>query len=155
MSEFFTAVEIEFHPDYLNYWLRFGAPMRQVDLDRRRSISFFPPCSVFGYVRWCANEYGTRDWRFHVIQSLAPHRILSCVEGVHPGGDQLLLAVGKAKVKRVLSLIDRLESDGHDPIEVSPTYYRRIHNCLATNHDFGSYLGSQHIAYQSARRVFL
>lgn len=29
MSELLTAVEIVFYPEYRNYWLRFGWPMRR------------------------------------------------------------------------------------------------------------------------------
>ena len=34
MSEHLTRVEIAFYPEYVNHWLRFGAPDEQLDLDQ-------------------------------------------------------------------------------------------------------------------------
>ena len=153
MSELFTRVEIAFYPEHLNYWLRFGEPDEEHDLDRRRSLAFFKPGRVFGYVRWWANEYGTQRWGFAIIRSGEPSRFLSCIEGVYPGGEVLLSVTGNAKVKHALIQIDTLETDGFEPIDVSYAYYRHVHNRIAVGKTIRSYSTEQHKAYLAARRV--
>lgn len=153
MPEHFTRVEIAFFPEYVNNWLRFGAPDAQQDLDRRRSVAFFRPGRIFGYVRWRANEYGTQDWRFTIVRTAAPSLLLSRIEGVSPGGEVLLLATGNAKVKRALLQIDALEADGFDPADVSPAYYRHVHNRGGAGQPVRAYSRDQHAAYQASRKV--
>ena len=153
MSEHLTRVEIAFYPEHLNHWLRFGAPDEQHDLDRRRSLALFRPGRVFGYVRWQANEYGTQDWRFPIVKTAEPSLFLSRIEGVHPGGEVLLLATGNEKVKRALLQIDALEATGFEPADVSPDYYRHVHNRIAAGQPIRPYTEPQHAAYWAARRV--
>ena len=153
MSEVFTRVDIACYPEHLNHWLRFGEPDESQDLDRRRSLALFRPGRVFGYVRWRANEYGTQDWRFFVVQTTEPSLLLSRLEGVQPGGEVLLLAVGNAKVKCALLQIDMLEAAGFEPSEVSPAYYRQMHNRIATGRLVRAYSEAQHRAHLAAQAV--
>ncbi len=153
MSESFTRVEIVFYPEHLNHWLRFGEPDEQQDLDRRRSLALFKPDRIFGYVRWRANEYGTQDWRFTVVQSAEPSLLLSRIEGVTPGGEVLLLATGNAKVKRALLQIDALEAAGFEPADVSPAYYRHVHNRITAGQSIRPYPTAQHDAHLAAQVV--
>lgn len=155
MSEPFTRVEIAFYPEHLNHWLRFGEPDEQHDLDRRRSIALFKPGRVFAYVRWRANEYGTQDWRFTIVRTAKPSLLLSRIEGVTPGGEVLLLATGNVKVKRALLQIDTLEAKGFEPAEVSPAYYRHVHNRITAGRPIRAYSMTQHAAHLAARRVAL
>lgn len=153
MSDPFTRVEIAFYPEHLNHWLRFGDPDEQHDLDRRRSLALFKPGRVFGYVRWRANEYGTQDWRFTVIQTAEPSLLLSRIEGITPGGEVLLLATGNARVKRALLQIDALEAGGFEPADVSPAYYRHVHNRITVGQLIRAYSMAQHGAHLAARQV--
>lgn len=153
MSELFTQVEVAFYPEYVNHWLRFGVPDEEFDLDRRRSLSLFKDGRVFGYVRWISNVYGTQKWHFTVVRTVGLARLLSRIDGVHPGGEVLLAARGQAKVKQVLSRIDTLESDGFDPAEVSDSYYRHVHNRLSVRRPIRAYSRAQHEAVLAARRV--
>ena len=153
MSDVFTRVEIAFYPEHLNFWLRFGVPDEQHYLDRRRSLAFFKPGQVFGYVRWRANEYGTRDWRFTIIKTVEPSLLLCRIEGVHPGGEHLLLVDGNTQVKRALLQIDRLETDGFDPAHVSPAYYRHIHTRLVSRRPVRDYSEAQHKAHLARKRL--
>lgn len=153
MCEHLTCVQIAFYPEFVNHWLRFGEPDDWLDLDRRRAMAFFGPGRVFGYVRWQANEFGTQDWRFTIGQAMAPAVLLSRIEGVGPGGVVLLLASGKAKVKRALLQIDTLEALGFDPAEVSPSYYRHIHNRIVAGQSIRHYGEGQHAAHLAARKV--
>ena len=153
MSESYTRVEIAFYPEYLNHWLRFGAPVEQHDLDRRRSLALFKPGQVFGYVRWQTNEYGTQVWRFTIVKAAEPSLMLSRIQGVNPGGEVLLLVTGNAKVKRALLQIDVLETAGFEPSDVSPAYYRHVHNRVATARPIRDYCHAQHAAHLTARKL--
>ena len=153
MTDDLTHVEIAFYPEHLNFWLRFGAPDEQFDLDRRRSLALFKPGRVFGYVRWRANEYGTQEWRFTIIQSAEPLLMLSRIGGVQPGGDVLLLATGAIKVKRALLQIDVLEAAGFEPADVSPAYYRHVHNRIAASRDVTPYSQDQHAAHLAVKAM--
>ena len=153
MPEPFTRVEIVFYPEHLNHWLRFGDPDEQHDLDRRRCLALFKSGRLFGYVRWQANEYGTQDWRFTVVQTAEPSLLLSRIEGVTPGGEVLLLAIGNAKVKRALLQIDALEAAGFEPADVSPAYYRHVHNRITAGQPVRAYSMAQHEAHLAARQV--
>lgn len=153
MSKHLTRVEIAFYPEHLNHWLRFGVLYDTQVLDRRRSLALFKPGRVFGYVRWRANEYGTRDWRFSIVRSVEPFQPLSRIPGVSPGGDVLLRVSGNARVKRALLQIDVLEAAGFDPVEVSPAYYRHIHNRIAAGQVIRAYSRDQHEAYQASQKV--
>lgn len=155
MSETFTRVEIAFYPEHLNHWLRFGDPDEQHDLDRRRSLALFKSGRLFGYVRWRANEYGTRGWRFTIVQTAEPSLLLSRIEGVTPGGEVLLLATGNAKVKRALLQIDALEAAEFEPADVSPAYYRHVHNRITAGRPIRAYSMAQHEAHLASRRVAL
>jgi hypothetical protein len=113
----------------------------------------FEPGRVFGYIRWRGNEYGTQDWRFAIVRTGEPSRILSRVEGIHPGGEVLLVATGNARVKRALSLIDAIDASGLEPSIVSPAYYRHVHNRIAVGRPVRAYSQAQHEAYLAALRV--
>lgn len=153
MTELFTRVEIAFYPDYLNYWLRFGLPDDELDLDRRRALALFKPGRLFGYVRWAANHYGTKDWRFMVVQSAAPSTLISRISGIHPGGNILLSISGTAKVKRALAQIDALEDAGFEPEDVSPAYYQHTHNRLALSQPVTPYSPNQHRAFEAGKAL--
>ena len=153
MTEFFTGVEIAFYTEHLNYWLRFGKPVRVATLERRRSLSFFQPGQVFGYVRWRANDYGTQDWRIAIVRTGAPLQVLTRLEGVRPGGDVLLSATGNRRVKRVLAQLDALEAAGFKLAEISCAYYRQVHNRIAASRPVTPYSDQQHAAFLAARAV--
>lgn len=153
MSEHLTQVQIAFYPDYLNYWLRFGEPDDEFDLDRRRALAMFKPGRVFGYIRWRANEFGTQEWQFIVARTAAPSRFLSCIGGVSPGGEVLLFTAGDTRVKRALLAVDALEAAGFDPADVSTAYYRHVHNRVASGKPFRAYSAAQHNAYLAAQEI--
>lgn len=153
MSEFFTGVEIAFYPEYINFWLRFGEPDAKHDLDGRRSLVLFGPARVVGYVRWRANEYGTQSWSIAILRTGAPLQVLTRLEGIHPGADVLLSVIGKARVKRVLAQLDKLESAGFEPPEISPAYYRQMHNRITVSRPVATYSDCQHAAFLATRAV--
>ena len=153
MCESFTAVEIAFYPEFINFWLRFGEPNAEYVLDRRRSLALFGPGQIFGYVRWQANAYGTQDWRIVIARTGAPAYALTRLEGVHPGAEVLLSVTGNARVKRLLARIDVLEAAGFDPAEISPAHVRHMHNRIAVSCPVTPYSADQHAAFLAARVV--
>lgn len=153
MAEVLTRVQLAFYPEHLNWWLRFGEPDRRILLDRRRAVALFRPGQVFGYVRWQASEYGTQTWRFTIVRAAKPSVMLSRIDGVYPGGEVLLLAVGSAKVMRALKENDKLEAAGFEPADVSSDYFRHLHNRIAIGRPARPYTRAEHDAYLAARKV--
>lgn len=153
MCESFTAVEIAFYPEFINFWLRFGEPNAEHVLDRRRSLALFGPGQIFGYVRWQASAYGTQDWRIVIARTGAPAYALTRLEGVHPGAEVLLSATGNARVKRVLAQLDALEAAGFVPAAISPAYVRHIHNRIAISLPITPYCAYQHATFLAAKAV--
>ena len=120
MPEFFTCVEIEFYPEFANHWLRFGAPDRLFDLDRRRTAGFFKPARLFGYVALAGKRLWHPKMGFCGNSDRATGRPVGLrLPAIKPGGAILLHATGKARVKRSLELIDGLEDAGFEPANVS------------------------------------
>ena len=154
MSDRFTGVEIAFYPEYMNCWLRFGAPDIELDLDRRRSLALFKSGKTFGYVQWTANVYGTQKWQLTVVRTVSVDQQMSRIEGIRPGGETLLAASGKVPVKRILSLIDALEDLGFDPAEMSVSYFRHMHNRIVVRQPIRVYSNAQHNAVLAARKVW-
>ena len=65
----YTLVQLHFVRGIINHRLRFGQPETKTELDKYRSLASFPEGSIFGYIRWRANEYGTIEWRTYVLKA--------------------------------------------------------------------------------------
>jgi len=125
-----TLVQLHFVRGLINHRLRFGTPSQTRRLDKYRSLAVFPIGSVFGYIRWSANEFGTKDWRLYVLQTQTDGP-LSNVVGVTPAVKTLLYMQGTAAVKRGLCVLDKVErsaSNGLGGVPVS--YWRCLNNAL-------------------------
>lgn len=64
-----TDVELYFVKGKIERWLRFGEPISERTLDRRRRIATFAPGAIFAFIRWAANAHGTLVSR---VASCAP-----------------------------------------------------------------------------------
>lgn len=148
-----TEVELTFYPEIVNDWLRFGAPDWERIVNRRRSLAFFEPGKLFGYVRWLANDYGTAGWDLFVLRACAPGELAQPVPGVRPGADILCHLSGRAKVKRGLALIDDLEARGLDPAAVSPDWWRVAGNRLLVGLPVKPYGEAEHRAHLKRRSL--
>ena len=150
-----TAVYIRYRKSRINHRLRFGEPHSEIRLGWSSRLASFKPNDVFGYIRWSANEFGTQDWRLFVCKAgglhsqnvglgdgnTGHHNRLTRIPGVMPGAHLLLKTQGRARVKRALSYIDRLEKEPGDLSLITESYWRHLHNRLEVNqlpHDFST-----------------
>ena len=152
-APFSTLVELTFQKKKVERWIRFGRKSFEQIIDRRRSIVGFAPDSVFAFVRWAANDFGTIISRIDIVRAISPGEHYQTLPFVRPGGDILLRMDGWPKVERVLQIVDAIEAIGINPAEVSPHHWRHVHNRLAAGQEPRSYTVEQHRAILLRRRV--
>jgi hypothetical protein len=148
-----THVELIWLEKRIEHWIRFGRDVAEQILDRRRRILSFAPNSVFAYVRWAANDYGTVVSRIDILRAVEPGEAFSTVGYVRPGGDILLRLSGWPKVERVLQEIDAVEQLGIDPADACPDHWRHVQNRLASGDAPRRYTRERHRAWLLRRRI--
>ena len=148
-----THVELIWLEKQIEHWIRFGRDVAEQIVDRRRRILSFAPGSIFAFVRWAGNDYGTVVSRIDILRAVAPGEAYSTVGSVRPGGDVLLRISGWPNVERVLQAIDAIEQLGVDPADACPDHWRHIHNRLATGDAPRLYTREQHRPWLLRRRI--
>ena len=148
-----TFVELTWHKQRIENRIRFGRPAAQQVLDRHRRVVSFIPGSIFCFVRWAANEYGTILSRADIVRAVAAGEAYQTLPFVRPGGDILLRADGWPKVERVLHVIDTVEAIGLDPADAAHDYWRHVHNRLAVNEEPRAYTRTRHQAWLKRRDI--
>ena len=148
-----THVELTWIEKKIEHWLRFGRRAEEKILDRRRSIVSFTPNSIFAFVRWASNDYGTIISRMDIVRAVETGERCQTLPFVRPGGEILLRVDSWPKVERVLRAIDTIEALGIDPADVAPEYWRHLHNRLAAGHQPRAYTREQHAAWLKRRSV--
>jgi hypothetical protein len=148
-----TFVELTWLERRIETWTRFGHHTSEKIIDRHRSVLGFPAGSVFGFVRWAANDFGTALSRIDIVRAVGAGQPCQTVPFVRPGGDILLKLGGWPKVERVLQAIDAIEARGIAPVEVSPDYWRHVHNRLIAGQEPRVYSIAQHHAFLLRRRA--
>ena len=148
-----THVELTWIEKKIEHWLRFGRRAEEKILDRRRSIVSFTPNSIFAFVRWASNDYGTIISRMDIVRAVEIGERCQTLPFVRPGGEILLRVDSWPKVERVLRAIDAIEALGVDPADVAPEYWRHLHNRLAAGHEPRAYTREQHAAWLKRRSV--
>lgn len=148
-----TRVELTWIEKRIEFWIRFGRKVEDQVIDRRRRTLSFAPGSVFAFVRWAANDYGTVVSRIDIVGTVAPGEPYQTLPFVRPGGDILLKINGWPKVERVLQAIDAVEELGIDPADAAPDHWRHIHNRLTAGHEPRSYTREQHRAWHLRLRT--
>lgn len=125
-----TLVQLHFVRGMINHRLRFGQPEAKTKLDKYRSLASFCDGSVFGYIRWRANAYGTIDWRVFVVKAQSDG-VLSQVAGITPAVKILVSVQGKPAVKRSFTALDKLEKQAGGRLENVPeSYWPQFNNAL-------------------------
>ncbi|MGE0678908.1 DUF2840 domain-containing protein [Pseudolabrys sp.] len=146
-----TFVELTWHKQRIENRIRFGRPAGQQILDRHRRVVSFSPGSIFCFVRWAANEYGTILSRADIVRAVPAGERYQTLPFVRPGGDILLRMDGWPKVEQVLHAIDAVEALGIDPADVAPDYWQHIHNRLSVNEIPRNYTRTRHQAWLKRR----
>ncbi|MGE8134145.1 DUF2840 domain-containing protein [Novosphingobium subterraneum] len=134
-------------------WLKFGRPVAEKIINRRRRIESYAAGQVFALVRWASNEYGTIRSTFDIVRAVGAGEPCTPVVQVEPGGDLLLSVRGWPKVTQVFRLIDAIEAAGIDPCAVAPDHWRHIHNRMAGREASRGYSPARHRAWLQRRSL--
>jgi hypothetical protein len=145
-----TRVELLWLAKRIENRIRFGRTVDERKLDRYRRVVSFAPDSVFCFVRWASNDFGTVLSRIHILRAVGAGEPCSTVPYVGPGAEILLHISGWPKVERVLQQIDAIEALRIDPADVAPDH---IQNRLTANELPRSYTRLRHQAWLYRRSV--
>jgi Protein of unknown function (DUF2840) len=148
-----TLVELTWREKRIEHRIRFGHIIEEQRLDRHRRIVGFAPGSVFAFVRWAGNEYGTIISRIDIVRAVSVSQPYQTLPFVRPGGDILLRLTGWAKVERVLGAIDAIEALGIDAADAAPDHWRHLNNRIGVNEPFRVYSTDQHRAWLRRREL--
>src|SRR5215813_12194419 len=115
MSEL-THVELRWVKKHIENWIRFGRTAEEHIINQERRLVSFAPSSIFAFIRWAANDYGTVVSRIDILRAVGPGERYSTVPFVRPGGESLLRLFGWPTVQKVLQAVDAIEVLGIDPV---------------------------------------
>src|SRR5712675_2424445 len=123
-----TTVELLWLEKRIENRVRFGRPVSEKVVDRNRRVLSFAPGSIFAFVRWTSNDFGTVLSRIDILRAATPGQRYSTVPWINPGGEILLRLSGWPKVERVAP--DELYSTDHhnvaDGLTTLPQDYAAI-----------------------------
>ena len=147
-----TTVELLWLEKRIENRIRFGRAVAEQIIDRRRRILSFAPGTVFAFVRWASNDFGTVMSRVDILRAATPGQRYSTVPWVKPGGEILLRLTGWPKVERVLQLIDAVEALDIHPADVALDYWHHVHNRLSVNEMPRPYTRGRHQAMAASAK---
>lgn len=151
--EALTHVELIWVEEKVEHWIRFGRQAGERIIDRSRRVVSFAPESIFAFVRWQSNDYGTILSRLDIVRVVPPGKPFQTLSFVKPGGDILLTVEAWSKVERVLQNIDAIEELGIDPVDVASDHWRHVHNRLAARLEPRGYTRARHTAWVMRRGI--
>ena len=79
-----THVELTWLEKRIEHWIRFGRITEERVLNRRTRIVSLAPGSVFAFVRWTSNDFGTIISRVDILRAVAPGEPYSTLPFVRP-----------------------------------------------------------------------
>jgi len=153
LADSLTHVELTHIEKRIENWIRFGREAQEQVLDRRRRIFSYRPGSIFAFVRWAANDFGTIISRIDIVRAIGRGEPFQTLPFVRPGGEILLKAETWPTVELVLQHIDAIEALGIDAAEVDPAHWRHVHNRLRAGETPSAYTPSRHEAWLKRRRT--
>lgn len=148
-----THVELTIVPKKVEHWLRFGDPIERTVINRIRTVASFKPGQVFAFVRWASRNNETIISRLDIVRTVDRGEAYQTLPFVRPGGEILLRVDNWSKVEKVFQAIDAIQSIGIYPPDVSPAYWRHVHNRLAANQEPRQYSQIQHRAWRLCAKV--
>ena len=69
-----TTVELLWLKNRIENRIRFGKPASEQILDINRRVLSFTPGSIFAFVRWTSNDFGTVLSRVDILRAATPGR---------------------------------------------------------------------------------
>lgn len=151
IADTLTHVELTWIAKRIENSIRFGCVAQEQILDRSRRIVSFAPNSIFAFVRWASNDFGTVVSRIDIVRAVEPSEAHQTLPFVRPGGEILLRADGWPKVEKVLQHIDAVEAIGINGADVAPDHWRHVHNRLIAGHTPRAYTQERHQAWLKRR----
>lgn len=142
-----TRVDLLWIERRIERWIRFGRLIEDHILDRRRRRVAFAPDSIFAFVRWASNDFGTLVSRIDILRAVRPGEPYQTVPGIDPGGEVLLRVTGWPKVQQVFEAIDAVDALDIDPADAAPDHWRHVHNRLAAHDRPRPYTLDRHRAW--------
>ena len=148
-----TEVELIHLEGKVERWVRFGVEREERILDRRRRVLAFAPGSVFAFVRWASNDFGTVVSRIDIAR--APHagEPFSTIPFVTPGAEILLRISGWPKVEQVLAAVDQVEGLDLRAEDACPDHWRHVGNRITAGEAPRAYTRERHTAWLLRRRI--
>ena len=150
-----TEVQLVWLKDRFQRWIRFGRPVAEQQIDRRRRVASFTPGAVFAIVHWEAGQYGTTLSRLWVLRAVAAGEPFAPVPFVTPGAEILLDLKTWAKVQAALAVIDAIEAQGLRPERVAPDHWRHVAGRIAVAQTPSPYTRARHRAWLMRKRLGL
>ena len=148
-----TEVELLWLEGQIERWVRFGRPVAERLIDRRRRVLSFAPGAVFALVRWQANDFGTAASRIDILRAVKPGEAFTTVPFVAPGGELLLHIGGWPKVQRVLEAIDAVEQAGVNPADAALDHWSHVAGRIGAGETPRPYAVQRHRAWLLRRRI--
>jgi hypothetical protein len=148
-----TQVELLWLEKRIENWIRFGHIAEEQLIDRRWRVLSFAPGSIFAFVRWASNDFGTIISRIDILRAVPPGQRCATLPNVRPGGDILLRLSGWPKVSQVLQMADAIEALGIDAADAAPDYWQHVHNRLSAGEVPRPYTNTRHQAWLMRRRI--
>lgn len=152
-SDHLVRVELTWVEKRIENWIRFGRVRQEQVLDRHRRVVCFQPGSIFAFVRWASNDFGTVISRIDIVLAVEPGEPYQTLPFVRPGGDILLKIEGWPKVEQVLRHIDAVEVAGIQPHDVAPDHWRHVHNRMSAGEAPRAYTPVRHRAWLKRQEV--
>ena len=90
MASQLTRVHLHYGADRFNYYLRFGAAIHRDSFGKHQAYEYLYSGAVFCYIRWHANQYGTKSWQAFVLQAADFTSKICKIAGIAPGAIVLL-----------------------------------------------------------------
>jgi hypothetical protein len=148
-----TRVELIWLEKRIENRIHFGRVVEETIIDRSRRIVSFAPGSVFAFVRWAANDYGTVASRIDILRANSPGERYSTIPYIRPGGEILLRLSGWARVEQALQAIETVEALGIHPADAAPDHWRHINNRLSVAERPRPYTLGRHRAWLKRQEI--